>query len=406
MSTDTVDLTRLTDPLNRADPYPVLRELALASPSRPAEGLLLIGRHADCSAVLRHPAMSSERERARLSPNAKGPRTRNFLHLDPPDHTRLRRLVAKAFTPRVVAALEPRIREATEALFTEAAAKGRFEVVSDLAYPLPLRIMCELLGVPFADRDLIQDWSGKLSEALEPPLPGLVAPRATTQAAQARAEFIQYFRELIARRRTDPRDDLVSHLVQVEESGDRLDEHELLATCILLINAGHETTVNLISNGVLALLRHPDQLELLRSRPELSGDAVEEVLRYDAPVHVTSRVARETVDLPGVHAEEGDFLVLLLGAANRDPDVFPDPDRFDITRSPGAPHLSFSAGPHFCLGAGLARLEVRIAFELFASRMVGPRLAAQGLSYKPNLSLRGPDRLEVAYDGIRPAETE
>jgi cytochrome P450 len=349
--------------------------------------------------------MSSERERARLSPGAKGPRTRNFLHLDPPDHTRLRRLVTKAFTPRVVAALETRIREVTRELFADVAAKGRFDVVSDLAYPLPLRIMCELLGVPFADRELIQDWSGKLSEALEPPLPGLVAPRATSRAAHARAEFIQYFRELIARRRTAPRDDLVSHLVQVEETGDRLDENELLATCILLINAGHETTVNLISNGVLALLRHPDQLELLRRRPGLSGDVVEEVLRYDAPVQLTSRVAGEPVDLPGLHAREGDVVLLLLGAANRDPDVFPDPDRFDILRPPGAPHLSFAAGPHFCLGAGLARLEVRVAFELFAAHLVNPRPAATGLSYKPNLSLRGPDRLEVVYDDIRPAET-
>lgn len=406
MTAETLDLTRLTDPVNRADPYPVLREFALASPSRPADGLQLIGRHAHCSAVLRHPAMSSERERARLSPAAEGPRTRNFLHLDPPDHTRLRRLVTKAFTPRVVTALEPRIREVARALFAEVAAKGRFEVVSDLAYPLPLRMMCELLGVPFEDRDLIQGWSAKLSEALEPPLPGLVAPRATAQAAQARAEFIQYFRELIARRRAAPRDDLVSHLVQVEESGDRLDEHELLATCILLINAGHETTVNLISNGVLALLRHPDQLELLRGQPRLSESAVEEVLRYDAPVQITSRVARETVALPGGQVREGDFLVLLLGAANRDPEVFPDPDRFDIQRSPGAPHLSFSAGPHFCLGAGLARLEVRIAFELFASCLVNPHLAPAGLSYKPNLSLRGPDRLEVAYEDIRPTETD
>jgi cytochrome P450 len=405
MSTGTLDLTRLTDPENRADPYPVLRELALASPARGANGLLLVGRHEDCSAVLRHPAMSSERERARLAPGANGPRTRNFLHLDPPDHTRLRRLVAKAFTPRVVAGLEPRIRQVTRELFAEVAAKGSFEVVADLAYPLPLRIMCELLGVPYADRDLIQDWSGKLSEALEPPLPGLVAARATSEAARARADFIRYFRALIARRRTDPGDDLVSHLVQVEETGDRLDESELLATCILLINAGHETTVNLIGNGVLALLRHPGQLDLLRRRPELSADAVEEVLRYDAPVQLTSRVAREAVALPGAGVREGDFLVLLLGAANRDPAVFPDPDRFDIRRGAGAPHLSFSAGPHFCLGAGLARLEVRIAFELFASYLVNPRLAPAGLAYKPNLSLRGPDRIDVLYDDFRSAVT-
>nr|WP_254390867.1 cytochrome P450 [Streptomyces sp. AC550_RSS872] len=256
--------------------------------------------------------MSSERDRSRLSPGVKGPRTRNFLHLDPPDHTRPRRLVVKAFTPRVVAKLEPRIRELTEGLFQEAARWDRFEIVSELAHPLPWRVICELLGVPFGDRDLLEYWSGRLSEALEPPFPGLVAPRASTDAARARAEIITYFRELIAERRRSPRDDLVSHLVKAEESGDRLSENETLATCVLLINAGHETTVNLISNGILALLNHPDQLKLLRESPALAAAAVEEVLRYDAPVQMTSRVARGDGHIGSLPVRDGDSVVLVL----------------------------------------------------------------------------------------------
>ncbi|MGQ4727388.1 MULTISPECIES: cytochrome P450 [Streptomyces] len=401
MTADSPDITRFVDPASRLDPYPLLARFRAASPYVVSDGLLVAGRHADCSAVLRDPRMSSERYRSRLSPGVKGPRTRNFLDLDPPDHTRLRRLVVKAFTPRVVAKLEPRIRELTEGLFQEAARRDRFEIVSELAYPLPLRVICELLGVPFEDRDLFEDWSGKLSETLEPPFPGLVAPRASTDAVRARAEFITYFRELIAERRRSPRDDLVSHLVQAEESGDRLSETETLATCVLLINAGHETTVNLISNGVLALLNHPDQLKLLRENPALAPAAVEEVLRYDAPVQMTSRVARGDGHIGSLPVRDGDTVVLMLGAANRDPEVFDEPDTFDVTRPQGAKHLSFSAGPHFCVGAGLARLEARIAFELFVTRVAAPSLAEDGLMYKPNLTLRGPDRLTVLFDDIQ-----
>lgn len=395
------DLESLVDPASRPDPYPVLGRLRAASPCPAPEGLVVVARHADCSRVLRDPAMSSERDLFRLSPAVRGPRTRNFIHLDPPDHTRLRRLVTKAFSPRVVAALEPRIRELTEDLFTAAARRGRFEIVSDLAYPLPLQVICELLGVPAADHHLFQAWSAKLSEALEPPLPGLVAPRATSDAARARAEFIRYFSDFIAERRSSPRDDLVSHLIQVNENGDQLTDSELLATCILLINAGHETTVNLIANGVLALLRNPAALRMLREQPELAANTVEEVLRYDAPVQLTTRVARHDTVLGDTVAGAGDMLLVLIGAANRDPELFEDPDTFDIRRPRASQHLSFSAGAHFCLGAALARLEVRIAFELFATRVVNPRLTTDEIPYKPNLSLRGPDRLDVDFDDIR-----
>jgi hypothetical protein len=222
-----------------------------------------------------------------------------------------------------------------------------------------------------------------------------------TDAARARAAFVGYFRELIEQRRGRPQDDLISHLIQVEEHGERLDDSDVLATCVLLLNAGHETTVNLIGNAVLALLRHPAQYDRLRADPAAAAATVEEVLRYDAPVQMTTRVARADGRIGDTAVETGDTVLILLGAANRDPGVYPAPDRFDIDRSPAASHLSFSAGPHFCLGAGLARLEVSIALGLFSSLVIRPRLRADGIEYKPNLNLRGPARLPIDLDGVR-----
>jgi cytochrome P450 len=224
----------------------------------------------------------------------------------------------------------------------------------------------------------------------------------TREAALARAGFVRYFRELIEERRGRPRQDLVSHLLQIEENGRRLDDDDILATCVLLLNAGHETTVNLIGNAALALLRHPEQFDRLRADPALAPAVVEEVLRYDAPVQMTGRVARQHGRIGDTAVRPGDTVLFLLGAAGRDPDVYPDPGRFDMGRTAAAPHLSFSAGPHFCLGAGLARLEVAIALELFATLLVRPRLRPDGVTYKRNLNLRGPARLLVDIDDIRP----
>lgn len=399
--TDALD--RLVDPATRPEPYPVLATLRAASPYVASAGVVVVGRHADCSSVLRDPRMSSDRDRAALAPAGDGPRTRNFLHLDPPDHTRFRRLVVQAFSARVVSRLEPRIRAIAAELFDAAAARGRLEVVADLAYPLPLRVICELLGVPFEDRDLLLDWSGKLSEALEPPLPGLVSGRVTVEAARARAAFVGYFRRLIADRRAHPRDDLITRLVRAEEHGHTLSESELLATCVLLVNAGHETTVNLVSNGILALLRHPDQFAMLCQDPTLATSAVDEVLRYDAPVQLTTRVARGAGRIGAAEVRAGDTVLLLLAAANRDPEVYNRPDRFDIRRRQDVTHLAFAAGPHFCIGAGLAALEARIVLETFARRVADPGLRGEPVTYKPNLCLRGPDRLDVDFAEIRPA---
>jgi cytochrome P450 len=326
----------------------------------------------------------------------------SFLSMDPPDHTRLRRLVSKAFTPRMVARLGPRIQTVTDELLSAAAEESphELELVDQLAYPLPVRIICELLGVPAGDHSRFAGWSGRLAHSLQPQF---VAPEeGAADASVAREEFTAYFRELIAERRADPGDDLLTELIRAEDEGSRLTEAELISTAILLLVAGHETTVGLISNAVLALLRHPDQLAALRADPGLAAGAVEETLRYDPPVQLTARVARGTIQLGDLEATDGTLILVLLAATGRDPGAFTDPDRFDITRdAPG--HLAFAAGPHFCLGAPLARLEAATALTAFARRVTAPELDGDGLHYKPNFNLRGPDRLLIRSAGTIPA---
>ena len=406
-ATERPALAELANPAVLPDPYPVLAGLREASPFAEAGGaLVVVGRHAHCSRVLRDPRASSERGRSLLAP-PDAPRAASFLSLDPPDHTRLRRLVSKAFTPRVIAGLAPRIRELADGLLTAAAngdgvgGGGRrdIEIVSQLAYPLPVRIISELLGIPATDHARFAGWSARLAHSLQPQF-GPADPAQAAAVQQARLEFADYFRELIALRRAGPAGDLLSQLIRAEDDGRYLSEQELIATCVLLLVAGHETTVGLICNAILALLRHPDQLAALRAEPGLAAGAVEETLRYDAPVQFTGRVARGGMQVGGVSAPDGAVLMLLLAAAGRDPEVFADPDRFDIRRSaPG--HLAFAAGPHFCLGAPLARLEATIALQAFATRVAEPELDEAGLRYKPNLNLRGPERLTVRFSGIR-----
>jgi cytochrome P450 len=400
-------LTELADPAILPNPYPVLAALREASPFAEFDGaFVVVGRHADCSAVLRHPNASSDRTNSLLAPTVprRSRQRPSFLSLDPPDHTRLRRLVSKAFTPRAIARLEPRIREITGELLTAAAAAGQMEVVSQLAYPLPVRIISELLGVPVDDHPRFAGWSARLAHSLQPGF-GLDSAEAQARAEAAQVasdEFAVYFEALIANRRAHPADDLLSEMIAAEDDGERLTEAELIATCVLLLVAGHETTVGLISNGILALLRHPDQLALLQDNPDLAASAVEETLRYDAPVQMTARVARGGMEIGPVAARDGALVLLLLAAAGRDPRAFADPDRFDIRRG-ATGHLAFAAGPHFCLGAPLARLEAAIALESIARRMRAPRLNTASLDYKPNLNLRGPDRLVVEFTGMSAA---
>jgi cytochrome P450 len=399
-------LADLADPATLPDPYPVLAGLREASPFAEFDGVFVVaGRHADISAVLRDPRASSERGKSLVAVETER-RSRDrpsFLSLDPPDHTRLRRLVSKAFTARTVARLEPRIRAITSELLSAAALGDQFEVVSQLAYPLPVRIISEMLGVPLDDYQRFAGWSARLAHSLQPAF-GLTRDEAEARAVDTQAagdEFAEYFRELIAARRTRPAADLLSEMIAAEDNGEKLTEGELIATCILLLVAGHETTVGLISNAILALLRHPAQLGLLRADPSLAAGAVDETLRYDAPVQMTGRVAKGGMQVGNVAARDGALVLLLLASAGRDPEVFPDPDTFDIRRG-ASNHLAFAAGPHFCLGAPLARLEATIAIEAFAARLIAPELDAAALHYKPNLNLRGPDRLVVTFAEIRP----
>jgi cytochrome P450 len=394
-------LARLADPTVIADPYPLLAELREASPFVEFDGAMVVfGGYQDCSRILRDPRASSERDRSLLSqPDAD--RTRSFLSLDPPGHTRLRRLVSQAFTARVVATLEPRIRDVTDELLSAAAAAGghALELVSQLAYPLPVRIISELLGVPPEDQARFAAWSAQLAHSVQPQFGATNSADMLAQAEQAGLEFAAYFRDLIAARRARPADDLLTKLIKAEDEGERLTTDELIATCVLLLVAGHETTVGLISNAVLALLRHRGQLAALIADPELAADAVQETLRFDPPVQLTGRIARNGLTIGEVNAPDGAVLLLLLAATGRDPAVFADPDTFDIGRG-AREHLAFAAGAHFCLGAPLARLEATIALQAIAGRVAGPELDEAALVYKPNFNLRGPERLVLGVDRI------
>ncbi|MGW7109086.1 cytochrome P450 [Streptomyces xanthophaeus] len=394
------DLARLADPAVRPDPYEVLRALREASPyADPASGIVVVGRRADCESVLRSPKVSSDRRGAGVT---KVPQMPNLMNLDAPDHTRLRKLAGKAFKPRLIEQWRPRIEEIVQELLAEIAAGGdSADIVSAFAYPLPVRVICEMLGVPREDHPVFETWARSIAYTVDPQLvPGELSTEVSAEVEEARTGFIGYFRRLIAERKADPRDDVLSELIAAEEAGDQLTETELIITCVLLLVAGHETTANLILNGILGLLRHPEQLRLLRERPELAGAAVEEVLRYDAPAQMITRIAREPFTLGELEVTPGTPLLVLLAAANRDPQVHRDPDTFDITRGdPG--HLGFAAGPHFCLGSVLARLEGGIALNAFAQAFVEPRLDTAGLRYRPHVSVRGPDRMPVSFEEIR-----
>jgi cytochrome P450 len=400
-------LQALFDPGHRADPYPDYRRWQVSAPiSEPVDGLFVLTRHQDCTAVLRDPRFGhAEGDEGGPLRGAKpddpqeytlvdenGNPVRSFLGLDPPDHTRLRKLVSKAFTPRMITQLAPRIEEITAGLLDAAlAASGPVDLIKDFASSLPVVVISELLNVPLADRERFEGWSHKLARALDPDF--LLPPEVRQTALRAREEFAEYFRGLIALRRADPGDDLLSALVAVHDQGDVLTENELLATLILLLIAGHETTVNLIGNGTLALLRHPGQLTRLRDEPELIDRAIEELLRYDSPVQLTFRYSLEAAEVGGQHIPKGSFALLLIGAANRDPDEHENPDQLDVGREPSR-HLAFGQGVHFCLGAPLARLEGRIALSALLKRAPGLQLAEEP-SWKDNVVLRGLKDLPV-----------
>jgi cytochrome P450 len=395
------------DPRTKEDPYPYYAWLRVKDPvhrSAIMRGWVL-SRHADVFAVLRDQRFGVEPEHAGAPAPppeiAEGAFYRLFRHsllsLDPPDHTRLRALARKAFTRGAVERMRPRIAAIVDELLAEPLRRGEMDIISDFAFPLPVIVIAEMLGVPPEDRAQFKAWSDDLGEGLEP----LLTPEQVQRADRAARELSAYLRAIIGERRRHPREDLLSALVLAEEEGDRLNEQELFSMCALLLAAGNETTTNLIGNGMLALLRNPDQLQLLKERPELIESAVEELLRYDSPVQMTSRLATEDVEIGGKRIRRGQAIITLLGAANRDPAVFPHPNRLDITRTPG-PHLAFGLGVHYCLGAPLARLEGAIAINALVSRTRGLRLAGEP-RWRETLVLRGLRTLPVAFsaDGER-----
>ncbi len=403
MDRDDTVLEQLADPAARADPYPIYHGLQEAGPVfyEPLRAWL-VTRHEDVVAILRHPAASSLRGNARFRALKDSGRGRLFprmealsmLNRDPPDHTRLRKLVNKAFTPRMVARFRPSIQAVADELIGAVAARGEMELVAEFAYPFPLVVISDLIGVPAADRHLITKWAADLAERFG------VDPRRNREARrrgdQAAAEMYPYFASLVESRRAEPRDDLLTSLVQASDGDDRLTEEELVANCGLLLNAGHETTANLIANATVALLRAPDQMARVRDDPDVLRTAVEEVLRYDSSIQLTPRIMLEDVTVSRTVIRAGQRVFLLLGAANRDGRVFDDPDRLDVGRVDN-PHLSFGSGIHFCIGAGLARAEIEIALATLVARCPGLALASEELTWRSGLTLRGPERVPVRW---------
>ncbi|MFD6415055.1 cytochrome P450 [Streptomyces sp. NPDC060194] len=369
-----------------ADPYPVYARLREAGRVHwfARSNQYLVPHHADVSALLRDRRLGrtylhrfTHEEFGRTPPPAAHePFTtlndHGLLDLEPPDHTRLRRLVSKAFTPRTVARLEPVVRRIAAELVDGLIENGGGDLLRDVAEPLPVAVIAEMLGIPAADRPLLRPWSADICGMYE------LRPGEDTAARAVRAsvEFSAYLRELIAARRAAPGDDLVSALIAAHDGESRLTEQEMVSTCVLLLNAGHEATVNSTAGGWRTLFRHPEQLALLRARPDLLPTAVEELMRYDTPLQLFERWVLDDIEIDGVRIPRGAEVALLFGSANRDPAVFADPDALDLARADN-PHLSLGAGLHYCLGAPLARLELRTSFAELLTRAPTLRLAEE-----------------------------
>jgi cytochrome P450 len=365
-------LRQLLDSANRADPYRLYAQLRDRGPFQLREGnLAVFTTYRDCDEVLRHPSSSSDRTKSTIAQRQIQAQTQalieagaelppqvqpGFLFLDPPDHTRLRKLVSKAFAPKVVNALQPDISALVDGLLDRIAEKGRFEVVDDFAHPLPVAVICRLLGVPLEDEPQFSRASALLAQSLDPFVTFTGAPSdGLKERMQAGRWLREYLHGLIERRRARPGDDLMSGLIAVEESGDQLTQDEIISTCVLLLVAGHETTVNLIGNAILAMLRQPLQWAALGADATRAPAVIEETLRYDPPVQMVGRIVANDMTIGEIEVPVGDVMMLLLAAAQRDPAEFDRPDTFDPDRET-LRHLGFGRGAHYCLGAPLARL--------------------------------------------------
>lgn len=389
-----------------ANPYPLYHRLRAAGPvywDEEQGGCWVVTSHRDVTASLRDQRFSAQRMNietgwipAELKDTLEPPisaLTRQMLFLDPPDHTRLRGLVSKAFTPRMIEKLRPRIQQLVDELLAPARERGQMEVISEFAYPLPAIVIAEMLGVPPEDRERFTQWTRYFGRLLDGG-GGEMTFELLIESLQGVNEFMEYFQDLIQQQRKAPRDNLLQAMQEAEEHGDVLSENELLGNCVLLLAAGHGTTTHLIGNGLLALLQHPEQTQLLRADPTLLPLAVAELLRYDSPVQLTSRVATENLRIQDKEISTGQEVMFCLGAANHDPAQFAQPDALDLRR-PENRHLAFGQGIHFCLGAPLARVEAEIAIGSFLRSFANPRLASETVERFPSQVFRGLTALPV-----------
>jgi cytochrome P450 len=391
----------------RANPYPFYDRLRDIEPVHTSPfGFVVLSRYDDVARTLRGAEFARDieahvterpddprrerRERQRRR-REDGSAAKTILNLDPPDHTRLRRLVSLAFTPTAIERLRPRVQQLVDDALDRAADSGSIELVEDLAFPVPFQVISDLLDLPTDRIADVRDWSQALTASLEP-----TADEATLDASEhAGMEMGRYLSEVIAERRQHPGDDLLSALIAAEEAGDRMSEAELRSFLILLYVAGHETTVNLIGNGMLALLRHPDEMRRWAADPSLDAGAIDELLRYDGPVQETVRVPTVDVRYGDVEVAKGTMVMTLLGAANHDPAVFDDPHRLRLDRPGANRHLAFAAGVHYCLGASLAKLETSVALTTLIRRFPDVELDGE-VSWRDRLTIRGVDRLPLA----------
>ena len=401
---------QILDPANRANPYPLYAELRKTPVVRQADGRYVVSSYDEITALLHDMRVSSDpRNHPELADNPpeEGPPGLPFAFIerDPPEHDRLRELAMRPFgppcTPGRIEGMRPWLAQVTNGLIDNLAGKNRVDIVEDFAYPLPVTAICQILGVPREDQPRFRVWADATVETADPTT-GTFAERLRRRQ-QVRAELGQYLNGLADAHARQPGDDLISGLITDTGPHAPMSRGDLQSTCALLLVAGHETTVNLITNGMLTLLRHPDVLDRLRREPGMTTRLVEELLRYEPPVHILlNRATLADIDIAGTTIPAGSPLGLVLAAANRDPKRFADPDRFDPDRADNQ-HLGFGGGIHICFGAPLARVEAQVALPALARRLVNPRLVADPPPYRPNPTLRGPSHLPVELDAIVPA---
>ncbi|UOZ07001.1 cytochrome P450 [Amycolatopsis sp. WQ 127309] len=380
----------------RPNPYPLLAELREQSPFVVDGSTVVLARYADCEVVLRDRTSSSDHGKI-VPDGVRPPKPYSFLYQDGAEHTTQRRAVADAFGRAAVGRWQELIRETTEECLERAAGRGEMDLVQDLALQIPMRLAFHLLGIPEGDRPKVQAWVFELGRYID--VFGL-RPADIAESARVNTEVDDYFIELLRLRRREPGTDLLSRMAANSDIDDPVVAKQLAQTLKLIAVAGMETTVNLISSTCLALMRNPAQLELLRSDLDLVPDAVEETLRYDPPLHLLYRTSTRDLEVRGVPIAEGTRLMVLLGATGRDPEVHLRPDEYDVVR-PDKTHLGFGAGPHFCLGAGLARMEVTTVVHAFAERVIAPELRTDRLRYRPHVTLRGLAELPIRFRAVR-----